>query len=484
METIRILFYTDYSFISENRHFWGLTDARQFIQNKLAGIANVDIQIKNRHFDYQNARPNVNGATRLTRDLLSNYDELWVFGVAQQNTCSEPYNELLKEEVEELRCWMNQGGVLITGDHSSPKSSHENCDDNHASFLNLGRALGRSIPRAGELRVWDGPPTGCYEGELAKRDNFNTQEGSDPLSLDNPTLQVDGNALDLRLYPTGTPHRLFWWYLDETTQKIKPILKFPDHLHEGKLEIPTQLGSDWPKKSPLPLVVAQGQDNRFVAEERFYDLVVAYDGDSVGVGRIVADSSFHHYININLLGLPQRQPNGNPQPGSDLDQIAQYYANLAYWLAPKDLRTKIKRSVLFRVASHPEVLEIKGGSPFNLGKTGRYALELEIGASNLHRLLVPSTLEEAPPDIIDFMLYQILLSKQEFLEIKPEVVLGFVIKEYHNFFDKKGIGDPGWLDNDPTEPEIALNAVLNVFQTKMGPLEALFTQFRESRQHL
>ncbi|MGH9929883.1 MAG: hypothetical protein ACREA9_11760, partial [Pyrinomonadaceae bacterium] len=437
METIRILIYTDLADISDNIGFFGLTDVVRFIKYKWSRFINFEIDIKNRHFDYVNNRPGINGATLLTKTLLRPYHELWVFGFEQANRRTQPLNELVKDEINALRAWMQFGGVLITGDHSNPFNKNPAAMEESKDYLNLGRAVGRRIPRAGDLRKWKGPPTGFYEGDLNKRENYNTQEGTDPSRLDDIVLELDNLPQTLRLVPAGSIHRLFWWCYDPTTKKVIPISKFPDHIHEGRLII-DRLGPDWPKGSTKPKVVAQGRDKRFTHEQRYYDLVVAFDGDSMGVGRIVADSSFHHYLNINLLTMPSRDTLGNPIAGTDLDQIGQYYANLAYWLAPKRLREKLGLSLFFRAAGHPAVIEELGGSTVAVGHAALKVLTSEIGVSNLYLMLAPSALEEGTPGIFG-LLGSIFLGAFDASQtgmLEPQATLGHVIRAYHAFFDE------------------------------------------------
>ena len=76
--------------------------------------------------------------------------------------------------------------------------------------------------------------------------------------------------------------------------------------------------------------------------------VSIYDGRAVGKGRVVTGSTFHHYLNKNLIGDPgtQTQPagtlGGNGPTGSDtgftgqpalLTSIGAYYINAVTWLA-------------------------------------------------------------------------------------------------------------------------------------------------------
>jgi hypothetical protein len=478
METIRILIYTDLADISDNIGFYGLTDVVRFIKYKWSGLINFEIDIKNRHFDYINNRPGINGATLLTEALLCKYHELWVFGFEQANRSTQPLNELVKAEIKALRAWMQFGGVLITGDHSNPFNKNQAQTGDSKNYLNLGRALGRSIPRAGDLRVWKGPPTGFYEGALDERENFNTQEGTDPCQLDNIILELDNLPQTLRLVPPCSVHRLFWWSYDTVTQRIVPISKFPDHIHEGKLSI-KPLGPDWPKGSAKPKVVAQGRDKRFPHEQRFYAIVVAFDGDSMGVGRIVADSSFHHYLNINLLTMPSRDQVGNPIAETDLDQIGQYYANLAYWLAPKKLREKLGLSLFFRAASHPAVIEELGGSTLAVGRAALRVLTSEIGVSNLYRMLAPSELEEGTRGI-NGLLATVFLSGFDASQVgilQPHTALGHMVRAYHAFFEKQGYTNLAWLESDCVPLSVIQGGLRTAIQTQTDSFGRLFSEF-------
>jgi len=69
---------------------------------------------------------------------------------------------------------------------------------------------------------------------------------------------------------------------------------FPDHMHEGKLIIPPKLCKYWPpfeeqdeSRKPRPVVIADGCDKRNCNSS---PVLAVYDGDNLGVGRIVADS--------------------------------------------------------------------------------------------------------------------------------------------------------------------------------------------------
>lgn len=311
---------------------------------------------------------------KLSPEKLKEYDQIWFFGVHQlsgENVTAIPFlcgpeSELDEAEVRALGDWMKidprkklrGGGVLVTGDHATQRPAggqpgqNKLCPDKsqHEAVLGLGRALGRCVPRAGSLRKWEGKPT------KSKKDSYNTQtpvEGSDP---DDSRLEDDAHPLQLllkRFDSLGNPavggfsHPLFFY------KKGKLIQVFPDHNHEGAVIIPDHLDMKvWPKGKflrPKPRVVAQTLDHR---NGRLLNILAAYNGDCARVGRIVADSTWHHYLNINLTRF--RPP---AQEGSDADQIGQFYGNLAIWLSPRSKRREMAHVMLTWLVSHLFILE-------------------------------------------------------------------------------------------------------------------------------
>ena len=243
------------------------------------------------------------------------------------------------------------------------------------------------------------------------------------------------------------------------------ISRFPDHIHEGRLIIPKPLGENWPSGSPSPAVVARGTDKRFPDAPRIYDLVSVFDGDVVDVGRIVADSSFHHYINRNLVSIKGRRPDGSTEPLSDLDQIAQYYANLALWLAPKWKRDRMVWGLFFWAARHPDVTEEKSNPPALIGRAALSALEREIGRSNLLRLLGPSEHDLARNEIAE-LTSRVFLNPQisPHTNVTNEMLLGGIIRKYHESFDDLDLPDPGWLKADPVSPRIVGHGISEAFR--------------------
>jgi hypothetical protein len=179
----------------------------------------------------------------------------------------------------------------------------------------------------------------------------------------------------------GQPHPLFYY---------KPgqfIEVFPDHQHEGALRMPEIDAEVWPcglngQPQPLPHVVARGINQR--TSERI-DLIAAYHGDRAGVGRAVADSTWHHYFNINLSGFPRVPPEDSPA-----DQIGQFYANLAVWLSPRGVRRKMAHAIFWELAKYTWRLERIPNDPepeLNTGYAAYNVLSHIASACEAHELL-------------------------------------------------------------------------------------------------
>lgn len=338
---------------------------------------------------------------KLNPEMLQRYDQIWFFGIHQtsgENFLPESLrggreSELDENEIRALRNWMRikpekrlrGGGVLITGDHAERPAP----DSITQEFLGLGRALGRRVPRAGLLRKWEGKPTNC------RRDSFNTHTLVPGIDPEAPTLQGDENPMQLLLVkfdergnptPGGVPHPLFLY------KPGKWIRVFPDHMHEGAVVIPEKLERRvWPKGEyvqPKPRVIAHGIDQRNC---RLLNILAAYNGDCAGVGRIVSDSTWHHYLNENLASFPSSTPEG-----SVADQIGQFYANLAIWLSPRSKRQEMALLMFCWLANHLFTFEELRLEPEDCGESVSDQL-LNIGRaaySLLNRVASPCEIHE------------------------------------------------------------------------------------------
>jgi len=261
-------------------------------------------------------------------DLADKYDEVWILG-DQSETLKDGKPEIVTTQLTACElCALQEfmdggGGVFATGDHES-----------------LGASINAYVPRVRAMRVWrDGPGT--------KPDTrYNTLQPTDV----NPNGS-EADTFPQQIIPTrykGFVHPL----LDGPTGNVDVL---PDHIHEGKCldKISEPDLDDFPGKgNPLPIVVALSNRNQLGPEKRF-PAIGAYDGHLAGVGRVVVDASFHHFVKQNLkLYLPK--PAANPVSNSanvtageaNYEKIKTYHQNIAIWLArPKNQRDMFMRAL-------------------------------------------------------------------------------------------------------------------------------------------
>lgn len=340
------------------------------------GAAGITRSIKGFQFDNPN---------HFAADM---YDEVWMFGIEtnyyrtfgngqpiypnrQSNPGQYPADRLGNAELAALTGHMNSGrGVFATGDHGS-----------------LGNALCGSVDRVRNMRYWaDFNQIPGGEGEVGManaRRNDTNEIGHDPGSQFSDQSDDVPQTLDLKLYstPFGVlrnamyPHPLLCSHLGR-------IDVFPDHPHEGQCRVPGALtgncvdGSDeYPNATDgsgrlSPETIADGRvkagntassnhglNLKAAAQAHSFPVISAYDGHRCGVGRISCDSTWHHFINVNLIGIVEGagfddflKPSGQGTPGTDaskhdgfmssasgraaLDKITEYFLNIGVWIAP------------------------------------------------------------------------------------------------------------------------------------------------------
>ena len=85
-------------------------------------------------------------------------------------------------------------------------------------------------------------------------------------------------------------------------------------------------------------VVAMGKS---LVSGRQFNLMVAFEGENKGMGRAIAESTFHHFCDYNwdvTMGCPsfvEEKPGDTMQTNPQaLNDLKAYLRNLALWLAP------------------------------------------------------------------------------------------------------------------------------------------------------
>lgn len=295
------------------------------------------------------------------------YDQVWFFADQPNKTDGSdattdadivpPYT-LDDAELRILAEWMDRGGgVFATGDH-------------HV----LGASLCSRIPRVRTMRKWtqaQGAPSVAGPRRHQTLQGGDDFAGEGDLQLQPVELVYWQTAHALPFLQTYRPHAVM-------CSNWGPIDRFPDHMHEGEviadelveldrpLNIPGYDRPEYPypvpevlasglfdagelRWRPRPQVVAFGRTtNPYYPESvvptdppatlafartllhpgrtKSFGLVSVYDGDAANLGRVVCDSTWHHWLSVNLTGIAE---GGDPA----YRKMQAYYRNIGAWLA-------------------------------------------------------------------------------------------------------------------------------------------------------
>ncbi|MDQ4087168.1 MAG: hypothetical protein M3177_04025 [Pseudomonadota bacterium] len=358
---------------------FGISGAIAELRNFSAGFASFDVTLATRDgprqenldpgpfdFRYQGFRFDQGGAN----SVLNNFDQVWCFGwwpgnfgngIVENNPNSldpagdeivtDPsFNPLSEAELAVLTSWMNgrPGGVFATGDHHL-----------------LGATMSFAIPRVSTMRRWlirDQVPT------LSEPTRFDTNQPVTPEERAGLKVISDAAEEDAVAQPIGWVPEYFdrGWPPRKMPHPIlcHPTLGaidlLPDHPHEGFCHDPEDpawlrakgeatfnfnglAGKHYPSSGslrPLPKVIAWGQTLGSPPLEfakgpqpaRRVPLIVVYDGQLIDLGRVVVDSTWHHWFDMNLQGLREATDNRPYQ------KVARYFINVAIWLASPSWR--------------------------------------------------------------------------------------------------------------------------------------------------
>lgn len=288
---------------------------------------------------------------------INQYHQVWFFGARSNPNDTQ---RLSDDELAIVSRWMDeqQGGVFATGDHAD-----------------LGVSLCGRIPRVKSMRKWsfaDGvpSPTGLNRHDTLRKGHnavytFNDESDDIPMNTDVTRFPVPSwSPFQLR----SMPHPVLCG-----TDGVIDIL--PDHPHEGEVVEPAVLTNtftfpgyankpEYPMVAGLrekPYIIARARvqsdhtatsdTNKGAANGKTFGAIGAYDGHKANVGRVVVDSTWHHWFDVNLVGRPLA-PGADPidpvtaaDPKSQgflataagqaaLARIKNYFRNVALWVSP------------------------------------------------------------------------------------------------------------------------------------------------------
>lgn len=402
------------------------------------------------HIDNVSATQMMGGEPRIARRLTrirfddaahfapDMYDVVLLFGIAVSfagrgnNAAGQPYpaERLADMELRRLTEFMNAGGGLFaTGDHGA-----------------LGRALCHAIPRARGMRLWDStaPQNDIDQVSMSgQRRNdtnrigpsagsqFDDQSDDVPQSIA-PKIYSRSSGIFRALYP----HPLL-------CGPNGIIRVMPDHPHEGECVEPTdtaqslnfggaELGVEYPpgvggSPRPLPEVISwnsvlagteSGGKAPTVAQT--FGGICAYDGHRAGIGRVATDATWHHFVNVNLVGvagLPDTNPKGlgflaSAAGQAHFEEIKAYYRNIAVWLSPPERIACMNARLSWGLVWSERVMEavlsttrikLAGTQPHVLRLIGSHARDVlgrTAGQCQSLRIILDLVLVRALPDLI------------------------------------------------------------------------------------
>ncbi|GAB3165850.1 hypothetical protein [Telluribacter humicola] len=347
------------------------------------------------------------------------YDQVWLFGIdtiyRQRN--GYPTDRLGDKELAAITQFMNGGGGLFaTGDHGS-----------------LGACLGGSVPRARSMRLW-GPAGDAVGSEVSmthSRRNDTNRQGSSPGSQFNDQSDDVPQPIEPKMYHRRMGIFRFSYPHPLLCSPGGVIRVMPDHPHEGECVAPANPNQqinyvnppvpEYPPAAgggtrPLPEIIstssvpagntASATKDPTVAQT--FGGICAYDGHLAKVGRVVTDPTWHHFVNINLIG-DQGAPFGDPKrlgylasPAgmAHLEQIKTYFRNIAVWLSRPSQIVCMQRRLKWGVIWTDRVMEAvmtKADIPLakldtrNLLDIGRHARDVlgqYVGACQARRIIL------------------------------------------------------------------------------------------------
>lgn len=347
-------------------------------------------------FDFSTAVPGV---------TTEHYDQLWLFGMDGGDVA------LSDDEQNVIARFMQSGGgVFATGDHAD-----------------LGKTMGGYLPRVRRMREWHSIPM----SGTTRLDTI-VNAGSDGIQQ----FHDQSDAIAQRIFPVffsnGGPE------CAQSTWSVHPVLRhpsgavdfLPDHAHESKCLAPVPTEGDhagveeWPvaldggSRIAPELVAKSISAGRFLAdisqpkppvEPRCFGAISVYDGDRAGVGRIVCDATWHHFINTNLNGAGAvPDTNGTPRiglyssvgvPTPEYLKIQTYFRNTVRWLAPRSRRHRwpLLQAAVARFDMVALELRLPRPSPCPWGTLVEIGREME---GVMDRRFGPGALTTAVDDIL------------------------------------------------------------------------------------
>jgi hypothetical protein len=293
---------------------------------------------------------------------LNDFDQVWLFGISSGAGLSNIERPIVESFMN------NGGGLFATGDHGS-----------------LGSALCGNIARVKDMRHWsDFPSSSNTTNEVSmtgKRRNDTNRPGSgDATSLyfDNQSDNIP-QSISVRTFAGGLPHPLL--SISKKRRASGKIDVMPDHPHEGECKQETTFTVNGVAVSSQIIATSfvlggsttnGGNNGKAATDAHSFPSIAVWDGRPANAGRIVVDSTWHHFVNINLNGEGSQGSGFSPndlaglQSGlnnSDYHAIRQYFMNIATWMTRKKSWWCWRRFIWIELLRDSQLIEASLNNP-------------------------------------------------------------------------------------------------------------------------
>jgi hypothetical protein len=287
---------------------------------------------------------------------LDDFDQVWLFGINSGGSITATEKKTIENYMD------GGGGLFATGDHGS-----------------LGNTMCGDVARIKDMRYWTdtttSPSDPANEVSMSgkRRNDTNRPAAGDTTSrwFDNQSDDIP-QTIGVRTFGSGMPHPLL--SINTSLRPSGIIDVMPDHPHEGEcapetsftmngMTIPTQIIATSFVMGGSTTHDGSGKD---LTDPHCFPSISVWDGRPASVGRIVVDSTWHHFININLNGTGSTIDKPGIQPGlnaSDYTAVQQYYMNIATWMSRRKFMLCWRKYVLFDLFANSQLIEASLNNP-------------------------------------------------------------------------------------------------------------------------
>lgn len=308
---------------------------------------------------------------------LNDFDQVWLFGISSGGGIED-------KEKEVIASYMNGGGGLFaTGDHGS-----------------LGNAMCGDIIRVKDMRYWRDTPNSINDVNEVSMSGRRRNDTNRPAAGDATSVWFDNQSDDIpqniatRTFGNGVPHPLLSIKASLRPSRIIDVM--PDHPHEGECAPETSFtvnGVTIPTQIIATSFVLGGSttfngSGKAQTDPHCFPSISVWDGRRANAGRIVVDSTWHHFVNVNLNGVGSNVDRPGLQTGlstNDFIAVRQYYMNIATWMTRRKSFLCWRKFIIYDLFKNSQLIEaslnfpdqnLKDISLADLNSTGALAEEV------------------------------------------------------------------------------------------------------------